>query len=154
MSGLEAVILTIITAATPLLGAPAAQSSVLKIVDFFVNEFTPVTDLLVGGRDIVIKGSGFEAPFQVRIGGTICPGTPVITATEVTGLTVPSGSGTSLPIEIDSGTLATQTLTQTFSYVIVTKPKVNGDGCVAGLGAPWLAAPAVLAIFAMRRRRK
>jgi hypothetical protein len=146
-------------AVTPLLGTPVPQSSVLSLVDFFVTTFTPVSDGFAGGTSITIDGSGFSTPFTVTIGGVLCPGIPVITGgTQVTGLTVPAGSGTGLPIVITSGSLAPQTLAQTFNY---TSFGGTGGGGGGGGGGGCAAAPGGSALLfllapvvALLRRRK
>jgi hypothetical protein len=82
-----------------------------------VSSFTPLSDVSAGGATITVEGTGFVAPFMVQIGGVICPGTSQISrGTQVTGLMVPPGSGSGLPIVIYSGTHPALTLPQTFSY--------------------------------------
>lgn len=146
---------------TVLLGTPVPDSSVLKVVDFFVNSFTPLTDVQTGGAAITIGGSGFEAPLTVTIGGVVCPGTPNVTPTQVTGLVVPPGSGSNLPIVVTSGTLAPQTLSQTFDYPggIVSGGGGGGGGgggCVGNANTSWallLGVLGALALAASFRRR-
>lgn len=139
------------------LGNPAPVSSVFSIVEFFVTTFSPTSDLVSGGKPITIEGSGFVAPLQVRIGGAVCPGTPIITGgTMITGLSVPAGGGKNQPIEIDSGTLPTQTLGQTFSYSSVSTGSSSGGsgGCAAGgTSAAWLLLALAPLAFVLRRRR-
>jgi hypothetical protein len=141
---------------TTLIGTPAPQSNVLRLVDFFVSSFDPIADLPGGGRDITINGSGFMAPIIVMIDGNVCPGTAVINAgTQVTGIQVPPGTGLDVAITIKSGGLDTETLTQTFDYVPLAPPNPpSTSGCVAdaGVSAWWLAA--ALAPLALRLRRR
>ncbi|MCC7508136.1 MAG: hypothetical protein IT464_02025 [Planctomycetes bacterium] len=148
---------------TALLGTPAPVSSTLSIVDFFVTTFAPVADFPAGGVAITIDGNGFNAPFSVTIGGALCPGTPVIngTGTQVTGLLVPPGSGTTLAIVVTSGSLPPQTITQTFSYSTVGstgggKSKDGGGGCSAQHSgwALLLGALGLMAIAGVTRRRR
>src|SRR5690606_1811033 len=110
--------------------AQPPNSAQLGIIDFFVTSFTPDNDKLAGGAPITITGSGFIAPFSVRIGGVLCTGTPAISGggTTVNGLLVPAGSGGSLPIEITSGGLPPEVITQTFSY----KLQVSGGSSSGG----------------------
>jgi Synergist-CTERM protein sorting domain-containing protein len=95
------------------------------------------------------------SPFTVTIDGVVCPGTPTITPTMVTGIQVPPGSGTGKAIVITSGTLAPLTLADTFDYVAPGGGKApsTGGGCIAGAtgGLAMLALP-MLAVI--RRRRK
>lgn len=143
-----------------LIGAPLPESATLGVTDFFVTSFSPTSDLPKGGKAITIQGSGFEAPFAVRINGILCQGVAVITPTEVTGLMVPSGGGKNLAIEIDSGFLATQALSQTFSYSTVGSPGSSGsDGCTvattsAGAWAMLLFTLALAALAFRRVRRR
>ncbi|MCG3185053.1 MAG: hypothetical protein ICCCNLDF_03235 [Planctomycetes bacterium] len=147
-------------AVTPLLGTPQPNSSVLSLVDFFVTTFTPLSDGFAGGASITITGSGFATPFTVTIGGVLCAGVPVITGgTQVTGLTVPPGSGTGLPIVITSGGLAPQTLTQTFGYssfgtVGGGGGGGGGGGCAAAPGGSALLFLLAPVVALLRRRRK
>ncbi|MCW5900820.1 MAG: hypothetical protein KIT10_16300, partial [Flavobacteriales bacterium] len=97
---------------TVLLGTPNPNSQSLGAIEFAVTSFSPLGDLPAGGTAITIAGSGFMTPFTVTIGGVVCPGTAIITGgTSVTGLTVPSGGGSNLPIVVTSGALPPQTLT-------------------------------------------
>lgn len=134
-------------------------SADLSIIDFFVTSFTPDNDALAGGAALTITGSGFIAPVSVTIGGVPCIGSPVIGSggTQVTGLTVPPGSGGNLPIEISSGNLPPEVISQTFSY----KLKVSGDGDSGGDGCTtrtgnnwliWVALAGMLGIGVLRRR--
>lgn len=146
-------------------GITSPQTSTLSAVDFFVTTFTPVADLPAGGKPITISGSGFMSPLVVRINGVICPGTPAVTPTQVTGLLVPPGTGSNVAIEITSGALAPQVLTQTFTYenVTIIGPGAGGGGgggggggCAAATGSPaalLLALLAALSVVALRRNR-
>jgi hypothetical protein len=144
--------------ANVLLGTPAPQSNVLRIVDFFVTNFDPAADLPGGGKDITITGSGFMAPIIVSIDGVVCGGTPVINAgTQVTGLTVPPGTGLDVAITIKSGGLDTETLAQTFDYVPLQTPKPSSDpGCMVapahGAGVALISVLGALAGLTRRRR--
>lgn len=136
-------------------------STMLSIIDFFVTSFSPDNDRLAGGAALTISGSGFIAPFEVSIDGVPCPGVPVINAsgTEVTGLTVPPGSGGNLPIEITSGGLPPEVISQTFSYKLKVdggSDSGGGSGCSASSGnSGWLLplATGALAAAVFRRRR-
>jgi Synergist-CTERM protein sorting domain-containing protein len=152
---------TDVNASTPvILGTPAPVSVTVGAIEFEVTGFTPPNDLPAGGKAITISGKGFMSPFTVTIGGAVCPGTALITlnGTSVTGLTVPGGGGQGLPIVITSGTLAPQTITQTFSYGKVSDiggsgGDSGGGGCSASGQAGWLAL-AILPLFVAIRRRK
>lgn len=149
---------------TALLGTPAPNSSTLSVVDFFVTTITPVADFPAGGAAITIDGNGFNAPFSVTIGGALCPGTAVIngTGTQVTGLLVPPGTGTTLPIVVTSGSLPPQTIAQTFSYTTVGSTGGGGGGDDGGGGCSaqhsgWallLGALGLMAIAGVARRRR
>lgn len=149
------------------LGTPSPDSAVLEVVDVNVTSFSPLNDEEAGGADITIQGAGFESPFEVRIDGELCPGTPVVAHDEVTGLTVPPGSGSGLAIEITSGNLPPFTLTETFSYGSVGggnggtgsgDSSSGGGGCTAGANTPGAAALLALlallgVVYARRRTR-
>jgi Synergist-CTERM protein sorting domain-containing protein len=143
------------TVPTVLIGSPPPNGAILNVVDFFVTSVDPLTDAPAGGKQLTITGSGFMSPFTVTIDGVVCPGTPTITPTMVTGIQVPPGSGTGKAIVVTSGTLAPLTLTDTFSYVAPGggKATTSSSGCIAGAtgGLAMLALP-VLA--ALRRRRR
>jgi hypothetical protein len=139
-----------------IIGTPPPNGAVLSVVDFFVTSVDPLTDALAGGKILTITGSGFTSPFTVTIGGVVCPGTPAISPTQVTGIQVPQGSGTALPIVVSSGTFAPLTLTQTFDYRNPGNPSgpTTGPGCIAGAGGVALLVPVMLVVGALRRRRK
>jgi hypothetical protein len=123
-----------VTGATALLGTPAPTTNAVSVVIFFVTTFTPAFDVQTGGAAITITGSGFLSPLTVTINGAVCAGTPVISAggTQITGLTVPPGSGTNRPIVINNGALGAKTLTQTFDYA--GGSTVGGGGAGGGGG--------------------
>ncbi len=141
--------------------AAPPTSSTLSIIDFFVSGFVPSSDVLAGGEVITMTGSGFMTPLTIRIDGVVCAGTPVISGggTQVTGLIVPprSAVGKNLPIEVTSGTLPAEVLTQTFTYAVKgsAKPADGGSGCVSGRARGWaaLALAILLAGGASARRR-
>lgn len=141
-----------------LLGTPNPNSISLGAIEFVVSGFTPLADLPAGGSPITITGSGFMAPLTVTIGGVVCPGTAVITGgTSITGLMVPPGGGTNLPIVVTSSTLPAQTLTQRFGYsgigvISGGRKGGGGGGCAAATGGG-LALPALLVLLCRRRRR-
>jgi hypothetical protein len=136
----------------------------LGAIEFRVDEFNPLSAGPKGGAAITLKGSGFVAPFEVKIDGVVCPGSPVINGgTLVEGLRVPPGSGDNLAIEITSGTLPTQALPMTFGYGATSK----GDGAVEDDSActqrshsssPWVISFAVAlslcATASIQRRRR
>jgi hypothetical protein len=132
----------------------------LGAIEFGVANITPLVSSTAGGGTIELAGTGFMAPFSVRIGGSLCAGTPVIAGgTQVTGLEIPAGVGLGLQIVVYSGTLPPQSLTFTFDYVA---PKDNEtkapdqSGCVSGSGATWpvlIGGLVILAAGATRRRR-
>jgi hypothetical protein len=140
-------------------GSPAPETRTLSMIDFFVTSFTPVRDHVDGEADITIVGSGFMTPLIVRIGGMQVLGTPVISnGTQVTGIRVPPGTGRDLEITIQSGSLPTYTLTETFRYTTTTGGTGDGGGgggCAAGLPAtPALVALLLPALAAIRRRKR
>jgi hypothetical protein len=146
-------------AAKVVFGTPAPQSNALQLLDFFVTTFDPLESHPVGGVAITIEGSGFLEPFEVRIGGEVCPGTlEIVNAIRVTGLSVPAGAAArGIPIEISSGPLPTQTLTQTFRYKRLRDDK-DDSGCSTGKrgSSAWLillAPIAPLAVLIVPRRR-
>lgn len=138
------------------------SSNTLSVLDFGVTAFAPLTDAAAGGAAITIDGMGFTAPVSVTIGGVTCPGTAVIGAggTQITGLTVPAGSGQNLPITVWSGGLSL-TLVDSFSYPTPKSGSSDGgkdddSGCVANTGNPafalWLLLLAIPALVWIRRR--
>ncbi len=145
--------------AAVVLGTPTPTGATIGVVDFFVTTFAPPSDLPAGGKPITITGSGFAMPLVVRIGGIQCTGVPTVTPTQVTGLFVPPGGGKNLSIEVDSGTLATQTLTQKFTYsnIGTTNPSDDGgSGCATGKASRQLlliGLAAGLGLLRLRRRR-
>jgi hypothetical protein len=139
-----------------ILGTPSPASVSLGAIEFDVSSFDPGGDKPGGGAAVTIQGSGFLQPFSVTIGGVLCPGTAVINGgTSVSGLLVPPGSGKSLPIVINSGSLPPQTLSQTFNYGSSTGTGSSGSsgGCTGG-AASSLLIPGLLALAALRKRRK
>ncbi len=121
-----------------LLGNPLPDGVSIGAIAFVVTTFDPPKDLPKGGKPITIEGTGFVTPFSVSIGGVVCPGTPVIAGgTKVTGLYVPPGAGSNLPIEISSGKMPTQAIGQTFGYGSVgstsSSPAPDG-GCASACG--------------------
>jgi hypothetical protein len=145
---------------TVLIGTPAPASVSIGAIEFEVSSFAPSNDLPAGGKAINMSGKGFMTPFTVTIGGVVCPGTPSITGgTQVTGLIVPPGGGQGLVIEVASGTLPPQTLTQTFSYSKVSNVGSGGDGggsgCTFGSGSAWVLTGLLLGVgIAIRRTRR
>lgn len=139
------------------IGSPAPQGAILTLVNLTVTAFDPPSAATAGGAPITITGTGFLAPFTVTIGGLACPGTPVVTAVQVTGLTVPPGSGSNLPIVIVSGGLAPETISHTFSYGNTSASGggagSGGGGCVAGPVASALGVLPLLAMMTRARRR-
>ncbi len=147
-------------------GITSPQTATLSAVDFFVTTFTPIADLPAGGKPITISGSGFMSPLVVRINGVICPGTPTVTPTQISGLLVPAGTGSNRSIEITSGALAPQVISQTFTYenVTIIGPGTGGGGgggggggCAATTGSPaalLLALLAALSVAAVRSNRR
>ncbi|MBX3475613.1 MAG: hypothetical protein KF754_14650 [Planctomycetes bacterium] len=152
------------TSGNVLIGTVAPVSADLRVVTFSVTNFTPLLALPAGGTAITITGTGFALPVTLTINGVICPGTPSVNAggTQITGLLVPVGSGTNLPIVLNTNNLGPKTLTQTFSYSTVTTGGSGGGGggggggCSAGMPVAPLAllAPTLIALFGLRRRRK
>jgi hypothetical protein len=140
------------------IGLPAPQGAILTLINLTVSNFDPASAPTAGGTPITITGTGFIAPFSVTIGGLACPGTPVVTPAQVTGLTVPPGSGSNLPIVIVSGGLPPETITQTFSYGNTSGggggAGGSGGGCDARPVASALAGLPLLAIASRRRRRR
>ncbi len=143
---------------TVLLGTPAPAGVTVGAIEFEVSSFTPANDLPAGGKAISMSGKGFMTPFTVTIDGVVCPGVPNITGgTQVTGLIVPPGGGQNLTIQVNSGTLPTQTLTQTFSYSKVgsvggSGGDSGGGGCATGSEAAW-GVLLLLSVLAVARRR-
>ncbi|MCZ7606712.1 MAG: hypothetical protein M5U25_11720 [Planctomycetota bacterium] len=109
-----------VTAGNVALGTNPPVSGMLHVITYSVTGFTPLQDSFSGGKPITITGSGFALPVTVTIGGVICTGTASVdaTGTQITGLFVPGGSGSSLPITLDTNNLGPQTLSQTFSYTL------------------------------------
>jgi hypothetical protein len=144
-----------------LLGTPPPTGVTIGAIEFSVTSFSPPNDLPAGGKPISITGTGFVPPLIVKIKGVVCPGTPnIVGGTQVSGLTVPSGTGTGLAIEITSGTLPQQIVAQTFSYSKVGSVDGgsggdSGSGCGAAQSTCRLLLPALLmtAVAGRRRRR-
>jgi hypothetical protein len=77
----------------------------------------------------------------------------------VTGLIVPPGGGENRTIQVSSGTLATQTITQTFSYSKVSSVggsggDSGGGGCSATRQASWLLLGELLLLIGAARSRR
>jgi hypothetical protein len=133
----------------------------LRMVDFKVTSFSPSQAGLKGGNDIVIEGSGFALPVVLRIGGVVAQGDAVVNAegTMITGLKVPEGGGSDLPIVLQTNQLEPITLSQTFNYTNRSSAgsgsSDSGAGCVGAMPAAPLALllPAALSLLALRRRR-
>jgi hypothetical protein len=130
-----------------LFGNPAPGGVVVGAIEFSVTTFSPIGGQPNGGEPIVIEGTGLVSPVIVKIGGQVCPGTASVSGgTKVTGLRVPTGGGSLLPIEVASGTLPSQTLPQTFSYSKVGSPDgSDGSGCSTRGANGWMALIAMLA---------
>ncbi|CAG0998446.1 hypothetical protein PLCT2_02911 [Planctomycetaceae bacterium] len=154
------------TGGTVQFGVPAPTTNTLGVIIFFVTTFAPAYDVQTGGAAITITGSGFIAPITLTIGGAVCPGTAVISGggTQITGLTVPPGTGSNKVIVLTDGSLGPKTLTQTFDYAGGSTIGTGsggkgggGGGCMTGEGhAAWLALLALLAVafsLGLRRRR-
>lgn len=144
-------------ASTKLFASVPLSSNVLSVADFGVTAFAPLTDAAAGGAAITIDGMGFNAPVVVTIGGVTCPGVAVINpaGTQITGLTVPAGSGQNLPIHVSSGGLSIL-LAQTFSYPTPSSGGSDGDddsACSTGqTGGFWWLALLPMAVLAARQR--
>jgi hypothetical protein len=142
------------------LGTPAPAGVTVGAIEFEVTSFTPPNDLPAGGKAISMSGKGFMSPLIVTIDGVVCPGTPNITGgTQVTGLIVPPGGGENRTIQVSSGTLATQTITQTFSYSKVSSVggsggDSGGGGCSATRQASWLLLGELLLLIGAARSRR
>ncbi len=156
VSGSGPVTVLVSTAAPP-------TSATLSVIDFFVTDFQPPESLLAGGDVITMTGSGFIAPVTVRIDGVLCPGTAVISGggTQLTGIMVPprTSVGSGLAIEVTSGGLPAQVLTQTFRYTVKDEgggaSSDDGGGCT-GTHSTWALLAGIaslLAVAALRRRR-
>ncbi|MCZ7608365.1 MAG: hypothetical protein M5U25_20455 [Planctomycetota bacterium] len=119
-----------VTAGNVALGTNPPVSGMLHVITYSVTGFTPLQDSFSGGKPITITGSGFALPVTVTIGGVICTGTASVdaTGTQITGLFVPGGSGSSLPITLDTNNLGPQTLSQTFSYTLSIGVGGGGGG--------------------------
>jgi hypothetical protein len=152
------------TGGTVAFGSPVPTTDALSVIIFFVTTFAPPFDVQTGGAAITITGSGFLSPITVTIGGAVCGGTAVIGAsgTQITGLTVPPGTGTGKTIILTDGALGPLTLTQKFDYaggsIIGASGKGKGGGgggCEANdSNAAWLAALALLAFVGTLALRK
>jgi hypothetical protein len=100
-----------------LFGTPPPVTRVQEMIEFFVSGITPLRDSAEGGAMLVVTGSGFMQPFEMRIGDTLVEGTPVITdGTQVTGLVVPAGENGRYDIRIRSGDLPEYTHNRQFRY--------------------------------------
>jgi hypothetical protein len=155
-----------VTTGNVAIGTNPPVSGMLHVVTYSVTGFTPLQDSFSGGKPITITGTGFALPVTVTIGGVTCTGTAVVnaTGTQITGLFVPGGSGTNLPITLDTNNLGPQTLTQTFSYQLSIGiggggGGGGGGGCAAEDSSNTtmlllLAALALTAVAATLRRRR
>lgn len=156
-------VLTAVAPGNVSLGTPHPESGTIDIVFFQVTSFSPLSGAESGGASITIDGSGFGPSPSVWIDGILCPGSPVVNTggNQITGLVVPPGTGSNLPIEIETNELGVKTLSQTFTY----NPPGGGNGdddddedeycsTVAG-GESFLLAGilAVLALTLYRRQR-
>jgi len=155
-----------VTAGNVAIGTNPPTSGMLHVITYSVTGFTPLQDSYSGGAPITITGSGFALPVTVTIGGVPCTGTASVNAagTQITGLFVPGGSGTNLPITLDTNNLGPQTLSQTFNYQFSVTGGIGGGGgsnnrtdCAANGegGVAWVLGLLGLlaAASAMRRRR-
>ena len=144
-----------VAASTPVaFGVPAPQGAILTVVNFTVTDFDPSSATTAGGAPITITGTGFLAPFTVTINGAPCGGAAAVTPGQVTGLSVPPGSGSNLPIVVTNGGLPPETLSQTFSYGVNAGgggSRGSDGGCAAGLNT--LVPLAMLAVLWRRGRR-
>jgi hypothetical protein len=144
------------------LGASPLKFAELRAFEFPAVTLSPLQSEPGGGAPITIQGSGFMTPFSVRIGGVTCPGVPLLNAngTEVTGLSVPAGVGTQLPIVIESGSMPPQTLSQRFSYTSETGTQAglhnsSAGGCSVGAsGLFWQVSALAAVLLAWRRRNE
>ena len=123
-------------------GTPVPNGATLTLIEYYVSGITPVrVDPGTMGQEITITGSGFTAPVQLRIGGIQAGGFGLVSqdGTEITGFTVPAGSGVGLEIELSTGLLGPRTMTSTFSYV-AQKSGGGGGGCSleGGTQGAWL----------------
>ncbi len=151
-----------ITAGTVAIGTVPPNAAGLRVVTYALTGITPTASLPGGGAAITITGSGFGLPVTLTIGGVNCPGVATVNAagTQITGLTVPAGSGQNLPIVLTTNNLGPKTLTQTFSYSNVAVIGVGGGGgggkggCAAGIGAAPAAVVLPVLLAAWRRRRR
>ena len=119
-----------------MIGTVAPVSSTLSVINYSFTSFTPTSDNNTGGKPITITGTGFALPVIVTINGVPCTGTASVdpTGTQITGLFVPGGSGTNLPITLDTNNLGPKTLSQTFTYQFTLGGTVSGGGGGGGGG--------------------
>ncbi len=150
-----------VTTGNVLLGTPLPNTGTLHVVTYSFTNITPVASLPAGGNPITITGSGFALPVTLTINGVTCPGTAVVNAggTQITGLTVPPGSGSGLAIVLTTNNLPPKTLPQTFNYQNVVNVGAGGGGgggggggCAAETGAG--ATVILLALLAVATRRR
>ncbi|MCC6574141.1 MAG: IPT/TIG domain-containing protein [Planctomycetes bacterium] len=140
------------------LGAPLPSSNTMGVIIYFISGFIPLVGEQAGGEGVVINGSGFTAPASVSIAGVLCPGTALVNAqgTQITGITVPAGSGKDLTILLTTSALGTRTVPLKFSYAGSAKlaPGAGGTGCsmAPAAGSSALLATGSLAILAVVRR--
>jgi hypothetical protein len=124
---------------------------------FRVTSFDPLITTTVATNPITIVGQGFVLPVEVAIGGVNCAGTAAVNGagTAITGLYVPRGEGTNLPITVTCGSFPTQTLFETFDYVAVPSRFTRLDGCAAApIGTLPLALAGLGVWYQARRSRR
>lgn len=120
---------------TVLLGNPAPAGASLTVAQFHVTRIEPLEGS--AGTVLTIKGFGFALPFAVKIGDTLCGGTPYILSggTIVSGLyspiVVPDSSLPPQPLFISSGQVVDHPLPFTFKPL---PPRINGKGTADGGG--------------------
>lgn len=121
------------------LGMPAPLSATFSVVEWRIDQITPLRSVPVtGGQEITIRGSGFSAPLSLTIGGVDCSGSPQVNAngTEITGLRVPvavSPNFHTLEMVLTTRALGARPLDQTFNYG-AAKRGGSGGGCAAQNG--------------------
>ncbi len=114
-------------------GASTGGEKFLYLEAPIITSITPSTGLPAGGTTVTITGSGFLSGPEVRFGGTLAPGTPVVNS-EGTSMTVTSPAGTGT-VNVTVTTLkGTSAIGPADGFTYATPVVTPGGGTTTGGG--------------------